>query len=302
MPATFPEVWVDRAKHRLTTQDVAPWLEGVEELNVEVIEVGSGTASEQNIIHIPFTDFEPDLLIDNTSYPIAVQSYDDEEAIVSLRKYQTRPVSISDDKIDSASYDVVDAAQKPHVTKINKGKYAQAIHSIAPSADATKTPVIECSGDVVPVVNRKKLKYADFIAMKRKADELEWPEEDRRVVLSTDHWNDALEDQGEIGKKLNNWEAGKPAPIIQGFKVYSYIANPYYDENGNKVPFQQVPAATDRKGSIFFSVSNIVKKTGRTRQYYSAAKDNPETQTNLYALRHYFMALPVRSEYMGALY
>lgn len=302
MPSTFPEVWLNRLVGRVTTADQAPWLEGVEELDVEVVEFGSGTASEMNVIHVPLDDFEPELLIDNTTYPIGIEDFTDDEALLRLKKYQTKATSISDDKIDSANYDVIDAAQKPHVRKVNKGKYAHAIHSIAPAADSATTPVIECTGDTVPVVNRKKLTHKDFIAMKRKADDLEWPEEDRRVVLSSDHWNDALEDTTELGKRLNDWEMGKPAPIIQGFKVYSYISNPYYDASGNKVPFQQVPTATDRKGSVFFSVSNVKKKTGKTRQYFEPASADTQTQTNLYNVRHYFMALPLRSEYMGALY
>lgn len=300
MPANFAEVWLSRVRTLFTTQDQAPWLEGVEELNVEVVEVGSGSASESNVIHIPTSDFEPEVLLNNSTYPIALQSYTDSEAIIQLDKYQTKVTTLSDDQVMGASYNRIDAATKPHVLSITKTKYRKAIHALAPDANSTNTPVLECTGETVG--SRKRMTYEDLVAMKDAADKMEMPEEGRRVVLSTDHFNDLLLSTGEIGKALVNYGAGKTLPVIAGWTIYSYVATPYFTSTGTKVAFGSVPAGTDRKASVFFSLSNIVKKTGMTKQYFAPASLDPATQTNKLNYRHYFIALPVRIKYIGASY
>src|SRR5690606_18270823 len=118
MPENFPEVWQNRVERNLTQEDRAPWLEGVAELDTEVLEVGSGAATEQNIIHIPVTDFEPDVLINNNTYPLALQAYDDATVTIQLDKYQTKVVTLSDDQVLGAAYPRIDAATGATTTAI----------------------------------------------------------------------------------------------------------------------------------------------------------------------------------------
>lgn len=301
MPASFPEVWLNRVRTKFTTQDQAPWLEGVEELNVQVIEVGSGTSSESNLIHLPFSDFDPEVLINNTTYPIALQAFDDDETIIQLDKYQTKVTTLSDDQIDGAAYDTIDAATKPHVKSITKTKYRKAIHAIAPGANAADTPVLECTGATVGA--RKRMTYEDLVAMKSQADALEWPEEGRRVVLSSDHYNDLLLSTDQAVKTaLVNFENGKVKANIAGWEIFSYVANPSFTSAGAKVAFGAVPPVGARKASVFYSISNLVKKTGKTKQYFAKAEIDPETQVNKLNYRHYYICLPARNMYIGASY
>lgn len=299
----FAQVWLSVVIGLFTSQDQAPWLEGISELNVEVVEVGSGSASESNLIHIPISDFDPEVLINNTTYPIALQAYNDAETVIQLDKYQTKVTTLSDDQIIGAAYDRIMGATKPHVTSITKAKYRKAIHALGAASNAANTPVLEVSGDVVPgAQTRKRMVYNDLVKMKDQADTLEWPEEGRRVVLSTEHFNDLLLTSGEIGKALINYQAGKTSVIIAGWEIYSYVANPLYTSAGVKRPFGAVANATDRKGSVFFSVGNVVKKTGMTKQYFADSKTDPENQTNRLNYRHYFIVLPVRNRYVAAMY
>ncbi|MFK7060944.1 hypothetical protein V3Q90_12550, partial [Flavobacterium oreochromis] len=98
MPANFPEVWVDRVRENLDNSDQAPWLEGVPELDADVSQFGENTATESNVIHIATTDFDVDILINNTTYPIPVQQYEDGTLSFSLDKYQTKVITVSDDQ------------------------------------------------------------------------------------------------------------------------------------------------------------------------------------------------------------
>ena len=91
---------------------------------------------EENIIHIPTTEFNPEVLINNQTYPIAVESFTDDTVIVKLDKYQTKATKVTDDQIIGASYDKIDAVTKSHTNSINAKKYKKALHALAPDTAA----------------------------------------------------------------------------------------------------------------------------------------------------------------------
>lgn len=301
MPANFAEVWSRRVIQHLNNLDQAPWLDGIAELDTRVIEAGSGSASETNIIHIPRTNFNPDVLVNNSAYPIALQAYNDDEVTVQLDKYQTKVTTLSDDQIVGASYPRIDFATSGHVRSITSKKYQKAIHAIAPASDAVDTPVIEATGDVGPH-GMKRLIYDDLVTLKDRLDTAEVDASDRRLVLCSRHWNDLLIDRKNFGDKLVNYNSGQPAPVIAGFTLYEYMANPHFSDAGVKLAFGSVPVATDRQASIVFWKNGIAKKTGMTKQYFNPAKNDPENQTNKLNYRHYFIALPFEAKYIGAIY
>jgi len=306
MPLNFPEIWLDRVIENLDEADQAPWLEGVAELDADVSQLGENTATEQNIIHIAATDFEVDVLVNNTTYPIPVQEYADGHLQFTLDKYQTKVVTVSDDQILGASYDKIDVVTKSLVRAILVEKYGKAIHSIAPQANTAKTPVIFATGvngTDAPLMDgtRLRLTYDDLVRLKAACKSGKFPLKDRRLVLTEDHWNDLLLDRKNFGDKLINYAEGMPAPKIAGFNLYTYENMPYYTALGVKKAYGTVPGGTDKPGSIVFSLSGVAKKTGNTKQYFAPAATNPSGQTNDLAYRHYFLATPFRVEKIGAI-
>ncbi|MEO7212652.1 hypothetical protein [Mucilaginibacter sp.] len=317
MPANFPEMWVNRVETNLTSQDQAPWLAGVVEIDTSVIEVGSGSASEQNLIHIPVTDFDIDILFNNTVYPLPISAYGDSSVTLQLDKLQTPQVPISDDQASGASYKRIDAATYLMTRAMLIAKYKKAIYMIAPAANGAFTPVVSTTGihkDRVvhdgagaPVADtplmdgpRVIFVYDDIVALKKKFDDMEVPEDGRRLVLCSDHWNDLLLDRKRFGDMFSNYKTGMPAPMVGGFEIFQYTGNPYYNGT-NKLAFGAVPAAGQYKASVAFYVPNIAKKTGYTRQYFLPSTLNPAGQSNIVSYRHYFMAVPKRAKYLGAI-
>lgn len=303
MPANFPEVWSARVIQLLTTQDVAPWLDGIPELDTEVLEVGSGAASESNIIHLPVETFQPEVLINNTTYPIALQAFTDTNVTIQLDKFQTKVTTLTDDQIIGASYTRIDSATRGHVVQINISKYRKALHAIAPAADSTKTPVVALDLSGAADGNAKAdLAFNAIVALKAKFDKQEFPVEGRRLVLSTELENTLLLDRNRFGNLLANLNTGKVAPMIAGFEIFSSLSNPYYTAAGAKKAFGSIPnGTTDKVASVAFVKTNIAKKTGMTKQYFAKAADDPENQTNKLNYRHYFIALPAKAEQVGAI-
>ncbi|HHT9079402.1 TPA: hypothetical protein ACT5CJ_002183 [Flavobacterium psychrophilum] len=300
MPANFADVWLNRVIQNLSTQNVAPWLDGIPELDTTVAEMGSGEASEMNVIHIPRTNFNPNVLVNNTAYPIALQAYTDDEVVVTLDKYVTEVTTLSDDKIIGASYNVIDPATNGHVRAINAKKFKKAIHAIAPTSGTASTPVIVCTGDVVNGL--PTLRYEDLVALKERLDLDEVSAEGRRLVLSTTHYNNLLLDRKNFGDKLVNYNTGMPAPVIASFELFQYAGNPSFTSAGVKKAFGAIKATGDRQASVAFWTGAIAKKTGMTKQYFADAKLSPTTQSNQLNYRHYFIAVPFEAKGVAAIY
>ncbi len=296
----FPEIWVKRVIQNLTNQDTAPWLDGIPELDADVTMLEAGSASELTVINIPRANFNPDVLVNNNVYPIPVQSYTDDGVVLSLDKYQTKATSVSDDQIVGSAYDKIDATTRSHVRAILTKKFKKAIYAIAPASDATATPVIAATG--APVGGIATLVYDDLVNLKDRLDADEVDASGRRIVLSTKHWNDLLKDRERFGDKLINYNTGMPAPMIAGFALYQYNGNPLYTSAGVKKAFGAVKAAGDREGSVCFWEGGIAKKTGMTKQYFEPASSDTANQANLLNYRHYFMAVPFESRFIGAIY
>ena len=307
MPSTYPEMWEKRVETNLKDGANAPWLDGIPELDTAVVEMGSGTASEKNLIHIPTSDFEPTVLVDNSAYPLAIEQYTDADVTIALHKFQSLPTELSDDQILGASYPKIDAATNAHKDAILAKKYARAAHAMAPAANTAATPVILTTGiglNAATAVagDRLKMAYEDLVALKDACDHAvpKMPVQGRRLVLCDDHYNDLLLDRKNFGDQLVNYKEGSPAPRILGFDIFRYSDNPNY--NGTtKLAFGAVPTSTQTQGSFAFVTSNVAKKTGFTKQYFKDAKTDTENQTNRLNYRHYFVACPKRVQKIASI-
>jgi hypothetical protein len=296
----FPEIWVKRVIQNLTNQSVAPWLDGIPELDADFTVLEEGSANEVSVINIARANFNPDVLVNNNVYPIPVQSYNDDTVVLTIDKYQTKATSVSDDQIIGSNYDKIDLTTKSHTRAILTKKYKKAIHSLAPTSTTAATPVLAATG---PVVNGfATLQYDDLVALKDAFDKDEVDPTGRRIVLSTTHWNNLLIDRKNFGDQLVNYRTGMPAPMIAGFELFQYNANPIFTSGGVKKAFGAVKLAGDREGSVAFWTGGVAKKTGLTKQYFNPASADTANQSNLLNYRHYFMALPFESRYIGVIY
>lgn len=299
MAGNFPEIWSKRFVKQMEQADKAPWLEGISEVDGDVTELGAGTTTEKNVIHVAIGTFEPAVLINNNTYPINAVAYSDTDGTLTLNKFQTEVTTLSDDQVMGASYDKIDAAQKSHILAITKKKVATALHALAPAGHTANTPVLRTTGDVVS--GRKRLTYDDLVALKAAMDATGVDADGRRIVLCTEHWNDLLIDRKNFGDQLANYNTGNVAPIIAGFKVYQYINNPLYIAAGTKKAFGSSAAAGDYAGSIAFHERNVAKKSGNTKQYFLAAAQNPRNQSNELNYRHYYVVMPFQAKAIGAI-
>jgi hypothetical protein len=295
LAGVYREVWTGEVVRGLSHADQNGWLNGLKDQSRYV----TGD-DESQTIHMAYLGVKPDVLINNSTYPIPVQDLNASDIAISLDKFQTKATPITDDEIYALSYDKIANVKDLHVESITENKQDKAIHALAPAGNATKTPVLLTTGED-DGTGRKRLITKDIVRLKKAFDDMKAPVAGRRLVLCPDHVNDLLTADQKFAEQYYNYTTGKIANLY-GFEVYEYVSNPYFvPATLAKKSFGSVPAVTDRMASVAFHTARAVKAAGITKMYYSEAKTDPLTQRNLVNFRHYFIVLPTAQEAIGAI-
>lgn len=255
---------------------------------------------KHDVIHFVDVGADPEILVNNSTYPLTVQDLPDGDKAVELDKFQSRPTPITDDELHAISYDKMALVIEKHKDQFFEKKYSRAIHSLAPAENTNKTPVILTSGEAT-ADGRKKLTRADIVALKKKFDKLKIPKEGRILVLCADHVADLLETDQRFEKQVYDYTTGKIAKMY-GFDVYEYDECPYYDTTTlKKKAYGAVVGDNDRQSSVAFTTKRAMRADGSTKSYLREASTDPENQRNLFSMRTYTICLPLRNEGFGAI-
>lgn len=290
LEGVYTEVWTGELVKQLRGGMTASWLDGVSDYSAAV---------NNEVVHLVDVGGDPDVLINNTTYPIAAQELEDGDIALGLDKFQTKKTAVSDDQLFAISYDKMGSVIERHGDAITIAKFKKAAHALAPNSNTAKTPVVPTSGE--DDNGRKKCTRKDIIALKRKLDALPVPTAGRRLVLCSDHVNDLLEDDQKFRDQYYNYTTGKIANMY-GFEVYEFENCPYFTKEGTKVPFKNSPSGTDHQASFCFYTKRVFRAQGSTKMYYRDAQTNPDYQQNEVNFRHYYIVLPKKMEAIGAIY
>ena len=292
MEGVFTEVWTGELVKKLNAGLNDSFLQGIPDYSARV---------DNETIHLVDVGGDPDVLVNNTTYPIPIQDLEDGDIAIGLDKFQTKPTRVTDDELYAISYDKFGSVVERHGDAIQTKKLKKFAHALAPYSHTAKTPIIQTSGETDSVSGRKKLTLKDIIALKRAFDNMEVPEGGRRLVLCPDHVNDLLELDQSFRDKYYNYTTGKLMNMY-GFEVYTFVNAPYFNKSGVKLAYNATPTATDHKGSFAYYVPRMFRAKGSTKMYYSEAATNPLTQESLVNFRNYDIVLPKKMESFGAIY
>jgi len=282
------EIWTGEMVKALRAGLESTWLDGIPDQSSIV---------NNDVIHLVEVGIDPDVLVNNTTYPIPLQALDDKDIAISLDKFQTQVTPITDDELYAISYDKMSRVKESHANALNDSKFQKAAHALAPQKNTAKTPVIATTGED-DGTGRKRLTREDIIALKAKFDKLRIPTQGRRLVLCSDHVNDLLMIDQKFADQYYNYTTGKIANLY-GFAVYEFANNPYYSTAGVKCALK---STTGYQASFAFYTPRVFKATGSTKMYWSAAETDPEYQRNKVNFRHYFICMPKLADAIGAIY
>lgn len=281
----FREIWTGELVKTLRGKMAGTWLDGIPD-NSSIV--------DNDVIHLVDVGVDPDVLINNTTYPIPEQALDDEDIPVSLDKFQTKVTPVTDDELYAVSYDKISRVKESHGNAIADAKFRKAAHALCATENTAKTPVLKTTGAADG--GRKKMTADDVLRMKAAMDKLKVPAQGRRLVLCSDHVNDLLGSSQTFKEQYNINRADGTVGKLYGFEVYEFDGNPLYTTAGKKKVVGSTAAAGEYECSFAFQTDRVFKATGSTKMYYSEAVLNPSTQKNTINFRHYFIAMPKKAD------
>lgn len=282
------EIWTGELVKSLRGFVAGTWLDGIPD-NSSIV--------ENDVIHLVEVGVDPEVLVNNMTYPIPLQALDDKDIAVKLDKFQTKVTPITDDELYSISYDKIARVKESHSYAINDAKFAKAAHALCAKSDSATTPVLKTTGEKDAATGRLKMTVKDVLAMKTAMDKLGVPTTNRRLVLCTDHVNDLLAADQTFKEQYNiDRNTGKVGKLY-GFDIYEYENTPYYAAAGTKKAVgDKGGTAGDFHCSFAFYTPRVFKATGSTKMYWSAAENDPEYQRNKVNFRHYFVCMPKKED------
>lgn len=280
----YTEVWTGKVVEHFTHVEDNTFMNGIPDFSQH---------AENDVIHLADVAGDPDVLIDNTTYPLEIQNIDGEDIAIKLSKFETKPTRITDDELYALSFDKMALVKTRHGNKIGESRLDKAIHAFAPAENTAETPVLLTTGAVAD--GRKKLLRADVLLLKAKLDKLKCPKSGRRLVLCNDHVNDLLEEDQKFANQYHNYESGVISKMY-GFEIMEYVNCPAFGQNLKKKGFGSVSADGDFEASVFFYVPRMFKASGTTKMYYSEAKTDPVNKQNLVSFTNRFVALPQKRQ------
>ena len=255
-----------------------------------------------DVIHLVDLSMEPEVLVNNTTYPIQTRELTDSDIAIPLYNMETENTYVPDKVLYSASYDKIAAAIGLHRQALQKKSASLAIHAFAPQNHSEATPIIKTRGSDNGN-GKTRLTIEDIIRLKRYFDNLKVPNQDRILVLHPDHVNDLLLTDEAFKNQYKDIRSGQVLRLF-GFEIYEWADMPIYEEdsygNVSKVPFGGT-TADPLPASVAYYAPRTMYARGTAKMFFEKAENNPEYRRNVIGFSMRFIALPLKQEAIGAL-
>ena len=269
--------------------------------------IGSVTSKNNwvgnDVIKIPRRGIAPNVLINNNIYPIVRNDREDDFIVLSLNKYDTENTTISDDELYALPYEKINDVQVQHREQLEDKTQAHFLYSIAPAANAAKTPVLATTG-ADDGTGRKRLTTTDLITFRTKllSKPLLVPKKGIMLILCAQHIEDLLLADLTFQNSYQNIKDGLISKNYCGFETYEDTNEVTYKDVGGtltKEAFDGVP--TGKTASIVAHRSNLVKAVGSVKRYSTLAENDPDNRETKLGFRLWAGCFATKDEGMGAI-
>lgn len=239
---------------------------------------------------------DPKVLINNTTYPIAVSQREDKPIRIELDLFETENTLVRRPETIEYSYDQLESVIMGHRNVLRATTGAKAAHAYAPNEDTTVTPVLQTTG--VAFNGRKRLTVEDILLLKERFDNADIPLEDRYLVLHPSHLTDLILFDVKAFKSITDLTNGKPNRFA-GFGMLQFSKTAYYNSSLKKKAFGSVVAEGDGFCSFAFQREEVMKADGKVHMY--ATTNDPKERGAIVGFDKRFVALPIRDKALGAI-
>lgn len=249
-------------------------------------------------INLADCGFDPDVLVNNTTYPIAVVERSDTPLSIELDLFETENTLVRSPEAVELAYNKLESVIYGHRMALRSKTGQKAAHAFAPSSDTVNTPVLVTTGD-----NNgegfKRLIPEDILRLKKKYDLLDVPYDNRFLVLDPNHVEDLILFDLKAFKDITDFKDGQPNRFA-GFNILQYTKTPKYNVNTKvKLPWGAVADANTTFASFSFSSEEVMKADGTVNMFERI--NDPELRATIVGFDKRFIALPIRNKAIGAI-
>ena len=227
------ELWVDIIKEQPIQE--GDFLNESEDLSALV---------DNNTLHLAEAGVEPEVFIDNDTYPVGIVQREDVPKDILLHTLDTKNTVVRNIEQMQAAYDKMLSVTRGHVNALTRKRRAMAAYNWCPLQNGEFTPVLETTGELVN--GRRRLTFDDLDLLEAKFKAMEVDMTQLCLVLTTEHEADLKSENRKLYKEY--MRDGK----IGNFKVFSYPHLPLFDTTtGKKQAFGaqlRQPALDERDG------------------------------------------------------
>lgn len=249
-------------------------------------------------INLADCGFDPDVLVNNTTYPIAVVERSDTPLSIELDLFETENTLVRSPEAVELAYNKLESVIYGHRMALRSKTGQKAAHAFAPSSDTVNTPVLVTTGD-----NNgegfKRLIPEDILRLKKKYDLLDVPYDNRYLVLDPNHVEDLILFDLKAFKDITDFKDGQPNRFA-GFNILQYTKTPKYNVNTKeKLPWGAVAGTDTTFASFSFSSEEVMKADGTVNMFERI--NDPELRATIVGFDKRFIALPIRNKAIGAI-
>lgn len=283
------EIWTGELVKRNKAALDGSWLNGIPDASGKV---------ENDVIHLVDVGADPDVLVNNTQYPIAIVSQSDSDIAIQLDKFDTKNTRVTDDELHAISYDKIASVIENHGDALTAAKLRRAAWRLCAASNTATTPVLATTG-AADAAGRKLCTVDDILEMKRAMDALLVPATGRRLVLCPAHSADLLKTSQAYAEQYKGIDrnTGRVGQLF-GFEVYEFNATPIYKAGARQaVTVTAEDAATGAfMCSFAFALKRVFQASGSRRMYYHDALQDPENRQSLVGFREWNIVMPKKSD------
>lgn len=243
---------------------------------------------ENNTINLADCGIDPTVMINNTTYPIAITERTDGALTLPLDYYDTVNTVVRNATAIQLAYNKLESVVRQHRLAIFRVNVSKAAHAYGPAQDGANTPVIVVgNGSIIDAVIDAEAKF----------DALMVPSEGRILVLSPAHKAKLKKEDKVLFKDVFGQNGSGE---LYSFKVYTTQVTPVYDATTKvKKAYGAASDPSDLKSSLFYSKYEVMRADG-TYDMFSRLKD-PEARGDIIGFQKRFLAMPIRGKYTGAI-
>ncbi len=247
-------------------------------------------------INLAEAGVNPDVLVNNSTYPIAISSRTDAAIALSLDTYDTKNTRLRSIETAELAYDKRTSVLYGHKMALKMKFMEKAIHAFAPGSDTDNTPVIASTGAVEGGV--KSLTFADLLSLENKFNEAEIPPEGRVLVLGATHKTQLQKQDIKLYKDI--FSSGSS---YAGFKIYTLADKRmplYVKTSGARVAYGTTKGTTHTNSSVAFHKDEVMRCQGSVDMFIDLK--NPKERADILGFQMRALASPIRTKGLGAIY